>query len=137
MRPRTFVERRIEYYRVLAFPFRSRSTRTSSSSLFRFLDARVVRRTFYITRLFSYLFERVGARNEEAERQVLLVYYLSLSVSLFLCLLASLIMYLIPSRSVYLFRAPRLFLILARSHPDPADHPDAMVKIIRHNNGQM
>lgn len=42
---------------------------------------------------------RVGARNEEAERRVLLA-----SISLSLRLLASLIMYLIPSRSVYLLR---------------------------------
>lgn len=85
---------------MLAFPFRSRSTRTSSSSLFRFLDARVVRRTFCITRLFSYLFERLArGTKKQREHRVLLV-----SISLFLRLLASLIMYLIPSRSVYLLR---------------------------------
>lgn len=95
---------------MLTFPFRSRSTRTSSSSLFRFLDARVVRRTFCITRLFSYLFEswRAERRSRERARRVLLV-----SISLFLRLLASLIMYLIPSRSVYLLRDLRVSFLLS------------------------
>lgn len=112
-----------------AFPFRSRSTRTNSPRLFRFLKAQVLVASVRCTPCVTCL--RLGAWSEEAKRRVLLASCLSASLSLIISFP------LIHSFTFLAFSASfSLSFARARSHPDPADHPDAVVETIRHNNGQ-